>query len=89
MLVEEKSGDEVAAEDEEEIDAEPPDAQHVAHDRHEQAAVGVDGYSQVDRTVVGDRAGGRVDGGVELRVRGKRFDGGLGEERQERQFGSC
>ena len=52
-------------------------------DRHEQAAVGVDGDAEVLGLVVGDRAGGLVDARVDHRVRLEGLDGGQGEERQE------
>src|SRR5688572_22485365 len=60
----------------------------VADDRDEKAALGVDGDAEVLRVVVGDLALVYVDAGVELRVRLQRLDGGLGEERQERELGA-
>ena len=54
--------------------------------RDHQAALGVHRDAQVLGVVVGDRAAGGVDDGVELGVGLERLDGGQREERQERQL---
>ena len=58
----------------------------VVDDRHQQPALGVHRDAEVLGVVVGDRAGLLVDRGVHRRVRLERLDGGLGEERQEREL---
>jgi hypothetical protein len=54
--------------------------------RDEQAALGVDGHSQVLTGVVGHLTGLGVDRRVDLGVRLQRVDGCPREERQERQL---
>jgi hypothetical protein len=54
--------------------------------RDHEAAVGVDGDAEVLGILVGDRAAGGVEHGVQLGVDLQRLDRGQREERQEREL---